>query len=876
MIAIRRAARHSLPRAWRAAWALSACVVPATAQAAGAPSPDDAASAPPQAVEIVGERASLASAQELKRKHVDIVDSVVADDIDKLPDLSVSDALQRITGVQIARDRDESSGVTVRGLTQIETTLNGREVFTAGAGRTLDFTDIPAELVSGIDVYKTASAARIEGGVGGQIDLRTRRPFDFPGLVLAGTVRYLRADLAHASDTSLSGLASQRWRIDGGGELGVLVAVSRQARPWREDQKSTGNPVARADLVPGIEVVVPGGTSETTSVGRRDRDAVNAVVQWRPRAGVELYLEGSAARLDTIQDSYQINAGASSTFVPGSVSLFPGTTDVRSVTWTNAPISILSFARDTADRTVLAAVGGQWRGDELTVSADLSRTASTDRLFFSGPVAGGTAARFTQDLSTFVPGTSVAGTNLLDPSGFDYTEVAYRTRPFSGSLTALRLDVERRLTGEWIRSVGAGLRVAGREAGNSTGLVFGDTAVTGLSMADLPGETVQKPYPDFLPGRDVSNLGPYLVGSLAQARDPIALRALFGITAPLPVAGNPLGGWRVDEATQSAYAMATLGDPSDALAGEVGVRAVRTRERVSGNESIPGSSGVQPVQVDDRRVDLLPSLNLRYALDAHHDVRLGASRTVTRPNFDQLSPSLTLVPNSVDPSLDSGSAGNPALRPIRADSLDLSVDYDGGRSTSASIAAFAKHVDGFVATLSQPETYDGVTYQVSRPRNSDAARIEGFEFAYQQFYTGLPGAWSGLGLQANATIVASATPDHVLGTNVPLANLSKRSFNLIGLYEAGPVSMRLAYNWRDRFLSGTTSIVGVGALPIYTHAYGWLDGSLVYRFGERVSVALTGNNLLDTTRRSYWSVTTRPQSVWIDDVQLGAALTVRL
>src|SRR5947208_10400735 len=81
-------------------------------------------------VVVLGMRSSLATAQQIKRGKYEIVDSVVADDIAKLPDFSVTDALQRITGVQIARDRGEGSIVTIRGLTQIETLLNGREVFT--------------------------------------------------------------------------------------------------------------------------------------------------------------------------------------------------------------------------------------------------------------------------------------------------------------------------------------------------------------------------------------------------------------------------------------------------------------------------------------------------------------------------------------------------------------------------------------------------------------------------------------------------------------------------------------------------------------------------------------------------------------------------
>jgi TonB-dependent receptor len=148
-----------------------------------------------QIIVVSGKRASLAKTLDIKREKIEIVDSIVAEDIGKLPDFSVTDALSRVTGVQILRDRGEGGGVAIRGLTQMETLLNGREVFSAGNGRTLDFADIPSEMVAGIDVYKTAPADQLEGGVGGTIDLRTNRPFDFKGGKLGGSVRYIYGDL---------------------------------------------------------------------------------------------------------------------------------------------------------------------------------------------------------------------------------------------------------------------------------------------------------------------------------------------------------------------------------------------------------------------------------------------------------------------------------------------------------------------------------------------------------------------------------------------------------------------------------------------------------------------------------------------------------
>jgi len=826
-----------------------------------------------QQVEVVGIRASADAAATLKKQRDEVSDSIVADDIDKLPDASVAEALQRVAGVQIARDRGEGATVVVRGLSQVETTVDGREVFSAGTGRALDFASMAAALVAGVDVYKTASADRIEGGMAGQVDLRTRRPFDFRRGALELTARAVRAPLARDSALQFSGLASTRFRL-GSGELGLLAAVAVEPRPWREDQKSVGTPTSRSDLVPGTTVVAPGGTSETTSIGRRNRDTAQLAVQWRPTAEWSLLVQASDTRLTTKQDSYQINVGASKTFDAASVTLFPGTADVERVTWTNAPISVLSFARDTAERTRQVAAGGQWKRGGTTVSGDISRTTSKSSLFFSGPFFGSSAARFTQDLSTGVPSSVVTGTDLLSPATYAYTGVAYRVQPFGGDLNAARLDLDRGVELPGISSIAAGVRWATRSASDEDGLVFGDVALSGPSVAALPGRVEPNPYANFLPGSSAASLRDFLVGNLADARDPAALRSAFGITAPLPTQGNPLGRWRIDERTASGYLRAGIDAFEGRLSGNAGLRLSQTKESVNGNASAPPSTTAIPVSQASRYTDLLPSLNLRYAFAPDRLLRLGASRTLTRPNFDQLSPSLTLLPNSVNPSLNQGSAGNPALRPIRSSGLDLAFETYG--AAVASIAVFYRHVDGFVTAVSAPETYGGVTYQVSRPHNSLPADIHGVELSYQQFYTALPGWLGGLGLQANATLVTSRTPNAAIGGNVPLSNLSRKSANVVGIYDRGPLALRVAWNWRDRYLSGVTQVVGVGALPNYVQGFGWLDASLAWRIDAHTTLRLEGSNLLDTVRHSTWGSATRPQSAWQNGRQFGIALALKV
>jgi TonB-dependent receptor len=539
-------------------------------------------------------------------------------------------------------------------------------------------------------------------------------------------------------------------------------------------------------------------------------------------------------------------------------------------------LSVLSFARDTTDRTRQLALGGRWTGAALTVSADLSRTSSSDYLFYAGPDLAGTAASFTQDVSTKIPATGVAGTNLLDPATYRYTDVTYRTRPYHGSLTAARLDGTYRLAQPFFRTVSAGVRLARRGAGNAPGQIVADAAADPLKAPDKAGYLRPNPYGDFFAGEDVSGIGSFLVGNLSTARDAPGLRNAFGITAPVPATANPLSLWNIREDTHTVYAMTTFQGRDAPVDGNAGVRVVHTRESVSGSQTVPATGKVVPIEVDSGTTDVLPSANLRYRLRTGLYLRAAASKTITHPDFNQLSPSLTLTPNTVNPSLNQGNAGNPELKAIRSTNLDVAVERYVDRVTSLYSTVFLKHVDGFVTDVSSPETHDGAVYQVNRPRNGNKARIAGAEAGYQQFFDALPGWMNGLGMQANYTYVHSDMPNSAAGGNQPLPNLSRHSVNLVGMYEQDALSARIAYNWRARFLSGYTNVVGAGSLPIYMRGYGWLDASLTYRLSDRVSLSLEGTNLLRTVRSAYYGVPTRPQSAWLNDRQIGVVAVLRL
>ena len=242
-----------------------------------------------QVVTITGQRAALNSAQQLKRNSDEVVDSIVADDIGKLPDKSITEVLQRVPGVTIDRTMSrsdpehfsvEGSGVSIRGLTWVRSELNGRDSFSANGGRALSFEDVPPELMAGVDVYKNPSAEQIEGGISGLVNLRTALPFDIKGQRISGSIEGTYSELNKEKDPAGSILYSNRWKT-GFGEFGALVNVANSTSTARTDyfQVEPYYPVANAE--PGRTVWLPKGAQWRTNEFERKRQGNYAALQWK-------------------------------------------------------------------------------------------------------------------------------------------------------------------------------------------------------------------------------------------------------------------------------------------------------------------------------------------------------------------------------------------------------------------------------------------------------------------------------------------------------------------------------------------------------------------------------------------------------------------
>ncbi|WP_245857419.1 TonB-dependent receptor [Sphingomonas ginsenosidimutans] len=192
--------------------------------------PQDATAAPSQSADAEGEivitgiRASQARAIEVKRNADSVVEAISAQDIGKLPDVTISDSLQRIPGVQIRRDAGEGAAVNIRGLPQVTTLLNGEQFLGANSVTSVqpNFTDIPSQLFSGATVFKSPTASLQQAGLSGTVDLLTRRPFDLKrGLTMSAAVEGQYGDKTKDWNPSANGLIAYH-----GERIGFLASAA--------------------------------------------------------------------------------------------------------------------------------------------------------------------------------------------------------------------------------------------------------------------------------------------------------------------------------------------------------------------------------------------------------------------------------------------------------------------------------------------------------------------------------------------------------------------------------------------------------------------------------------------------------------------------
>ena len=858
-----------------------------------------------QQIVVTGLRESMESALNMKRFSNTIVDAIVASQIGKLPDVTAIDAIQRIPGVQIGRELGQGggrvniggsvilSGYEIRGLPYAETTLNGREVFSAQGDRVLNLEDIPSALLASIEVYKDPTASLIAGGLAGTVNLRTHRPFDFHGPRLNLSAGGTYSDMSGATKPNFNVLASDVWNTSAG-KFGALLDFTYHDRAYREDGITNNTIDTSTTAVPGKTVDFTSGVYNTMFVGNRRRIGFDAVLQWQPTEDFQTYAEASSEDFVWAQNQYTLYiqdlpgyqaglAGVQNQIVPGSVTLFPGTNDVQKISFQNALIGTVGAWRTVEDVNRQFNLHAKWTPGQWTVKGDLSYAKATERLNNPAVFVGAFGPQqpnppvLTQTNSlSGVTISSVTGMNPLDLSYYGGSPYAYQSylydteQHFRGSETAASLNASYVLPSGFLTSVEGGIRWADRKDTFNQASTFANI-VTSQVQANPQwfGHVPLSPF--FADGSSTRVNPPYIVFNPGLLHySPNTVYQAFG--APPPT-DNGTADYNIDERTYAAFVQLNfeknIGIP---MSGNIGVRLVRHEDFMHGEL---GTAGVYtPASFSHGETDPLPSLNLLFKLRPDLQWRIAASKVVAYPDFSQIRPSIALLP-----AQGAASGGNPNLKRTTATQFDTSLEYYFEPGAAVTADLFYKKLHNFWLSETQQNAFviNHVTYNLTGAVDGGDATIKGAEIGYQQFFRNLPGWLSGLGFAANYTYLKAVAPTAVAGQSTTLPGLSKDSYNLIGIYQKGPVQLRVAYNWRDDFYTSlyTGSTAQLAANPIYTKAYGWLDASLRYKVDHNVSVYVDGSNLLRTKIVSYYGVPTLPQGASIDDREIMAGVNVK-
>jgi len=908
--------------------AASGCAIAAfgTSAQAQAQNPDSAqkppaATQPPgdaglQEVVVTGVRRSLENAINTKRGADTVVDAISAEDVGKFPTENVAESLQRVTGVQITRFRGEAQNVTVRGLPPDFTLvqLNGHQLTSAigpassGLNRSFDFTILPSEFVSSIEVYKAPTADLEEGGLAGTVIAHTVRPLDIGRRKFAGT---LSAEDESNRDKWAPRASAFYTDVFADGKFGMSLGAAYTKKYTETDEqritryRRVTETSSNLDLNGnGIIENGKGGRSvnptvyamldqDFQTIDREDdkRQTYNLVLQARPNEQLDFTAEGFYSKVNIDAPSYsdllRLGIGAIGPVVPGSVVIQQRPGNSNPTGDNGKPVNLITSMelqgvdergdgrRETRDGDVLSvSLGGAWHTDGMKISTELSHSRATqvrsnplEENQRSGDVIYDT--RLNPDLMGFIrPAAENAA--RLDPATFKLLSFNGEWgRHRQDQSNDLSIDMDKEIHWGWLDSIKAGTRVAERKVDEDARTITGTSAqlssLWGSSQpppADLFMVPIHSSTGTLLDAKgNTSSVFPQVwldndVQSFINAFGAQRLESLSTVT------NDPSGATHVKERTYALYFRANLGQPGDKLTGNAGVRVVRTQQASIGvipdlnNITFQPSAGSATrvpsaglLTVNRNYLDVLPSLNLKYDLTTDFLVRLAASRTMSRPTLSQISPTVT-----ASGATQTLVAKNPYLDPFRSNNVDLAGEWYFSEGGLIAATLFYKDIVSQIIPL---QTLVPVTITIINP---DGSRTPSNQTWTRSSLVNGPGTsvnGAELSYQQNLTflpwpldglgVLANYTYMQSHGGGIPLTGASKNNYTATIYYEKGRIGGRVAYTYRGKYYVSTE---GTTKDALIEQPFGTLDANVTFNVTDHLSLIVEGTNLLQDTDRS--------------------------
>nr|WP_294813359.1 TonB-dependent receptor [uncultured Sphingomonas sp.] len=869
-----------------------AALAQAVDPAAQTPEASEPTSEQTDEIVVTGIRAAERAAIDIKRNSVAVVDSIVAEDLGKLPDGNVAESLQRVTGVTIERNRGEGRFVTVRGFGPKfnAVTVNGRTLATDNNGREFSFDVLPSEIISGADVYKSPQANINGASIGATVDVRTLRPLDQKtGFKLAGSAAGMWSELADSWNPEFSAVAS--WKNDAG-TFGVALSGVYSKQENRDDEFTIGaghvrrsstdsyynlGAVPGGRIGPGVapfsRVSMPSNLSPFFFERELTRWGVNASVQMRPSDKFTVTIDGLYSKARFVEQQ----TGLAYDFAGGI--LAEQVVEGGEAVYQRYVGGFVDQIIQYDDRDVAT--------DQLGINVDWRPTDDV-RIRLDGSVSDARRRGKENNLFTTIRRKNV-DLSFDRRSGSPIYDYSFSSRNYANAATNPQgvtahyyiwgggADIddeieEYRGDVEWKPGGGAFTLSAGAMAQSRIKTITADETPFGEQCAYcdsnrvLPTSLFQPTDRYFFSGGGGDIIRDWLI------YDPLALVHTIDQFATQdgkafnPAVFSPSASSVVNEKVKVGYLMGALdtrigGMP---LAINVGLRYENTDYTSSGasrtvTSARPNGAGqniivvspVIPVSFRGKYDDWLPSLNARLSLTDNLLLRFAASKVLTRPTLSDLSPRQSIQTN---PGNETIRRGNPDLQPFRAKQVELGAEWYFTQDSLLNAAVFYKDIESFVTLVTTPQVVDQVTFQVTVPDNGNGATVKGFEIGYRQsFASWLPAPFDGFGVQTSFNYTESNAnyTNAVANVSFGLEGLSKTSYSLVGFYEKYGISARAAYTYRDNFLQVAS---GRNGEPEYFDAYGQLDVSLAYDVGSHFTVFADAVNL-NNAKEFIYSVT---------------------
>jgi len=853
-------------------------------------------------VVVTGIRRGIESAISVKRDATSIVEAISAEDIGKLPDVSIAESLARLPGLAAQRVAGRAQVISVRGLSPdfSTTLLNGREMVSTGDNRSVEFDQYPSELVSGVTVYKTPDAGLVGQGLSGTVDMQTVRPLSFDAPVGAVGVRGQRNSLGAAADASAYGERINASYItqNEARTFGFSIGYSHSTTPVQENQVGLYEPwqAIGDNWRPGV----PAGTFYSDGIkalrrtGETKRDGVMATLQFRPSNAwtSTLDLFYSEAEQTNTANQFEVHIGdynggygrlnVTNPVINGSNTFTGGTAN-------NVYPLVRGMYNYREDEIQAFGWNNEFNVGSVRLTADVSWSmTSRDEI----NLENNTQRLPAPQLDSVDLACRSGGFSQLNP-GFDYSDASQlflantiygsgygKTPKVEDELRAVRLAASFPLPEAmgWFTDLDVGVNYADREKtkrqpeGN---INLGAQGITAIG-SDLQYGLV--------------DLGFAGIGYIPSWNVPAAVARYMTFNPVDDLSYLIPKAWDVNEKISTGFARANIDTEwgSVPVRGNIGFQVQRVDQSSTSrywDATRPAGQNVQPIERGKTYTDVLPSLNLAFSLPADQTLRVGLAEQVARPRVDELRASLDFGVNTAtgEPG---GSGGNPELDPWRAYAFDVSWEKYFGTKAYVAAAFFYKDLRTYIYTEAR-DGYDftdlltdyvpgpnepptQTTGRFTAPYNGTGGSLKGLELTASLPLDLFSDALQGFGVIASAgfndsdiTIPPPPNAQSSVGSqNIMLPGLSERVYNFTAYYERNGFEARVSQRRRSDFIGEIGNFDGDRSLR-YVVGENITDAQISYSFPDGhalggLSILLQASNLTDEAYQTYAGSRDRP------------------